>query len=308
MQTLVIGDIHGHLDRFELLLMQEGLLDRCHGCDGHGEIYASQGGGWVECGICHGDGWERVRRDEVEVVLVGDIGHFGCDGSPTGDMLTMRAALHWADVRLWGNHDRALVDAGHHFSGFMKPPPEVYHMLAMADMKLAHSAHGFLITHAGLHVAFKDQANVPPEVKSDPKVFADWINFVSDTKAQGTPSQFAVRDAVSRQRGGPSPYGGILWRDINEKLYTPRVDSPHGFRQVFGHSADREHHAVRYCAYNRHSRTPIAQIDEPSYCIDVGGKGVNFGDRCLAGIYLPDERIVRIDLDKKIPDGYPTLT
>lgn len=291
MRTLVIGDLHGHLDRFEALLMQEGLLARCTGCDGYGEVYASQGGGWTECEPCVGDGWRRVRRDEVEVVLVGDIGHFGVDGSPTGDLLTLRAANLWADVRLWGNHDRAVVDPVHHFSGYLKPLPVTRELLAAGDLKLAYAAHGFLITHAGLHVAFRSQPNVPPEVKTDPAAFADWINAANDPDAEATASQIAVRDAVGSYRGGGANGGGILWRDIDEKLYD-------GFRQVFGHSASREH-IVRYAHRNWYTGKPfVAQAapEDTSYCIDIGGKSEAPEDRCLAGIYFPDENIVRVDL------------
>lgn len=291
MRTLVIGDLHGHLDRFEALLRQEGLLKRCTGCDGNGQVYASQGGGWFECELCDGDGWRRAGRDKVEIVLVGDIGHFGADGSPTGDMLTYRAAILWTDVRLWGNHDRAVVDGGHEFNGYLPPMPETRHYVAMANLKLAHAAHGFLITHAGLHAAFKSQPNVPPEVKTDPAVFADWINAVSDMNAEPTVAQFAVRDAIGRYRGGGANGSGILWRDIDEKLYD-------GFRQVFGHSASREH-IVRYAHRNWYTGKPFVAQKAPedtSYCIDVGGKGAMPGDRCLAGIYLPEEKIVRVDL------------
>lgn len=290
MRTLVIGDLHGHLDRFEALLRQESLLERCTGCEGNGQIYASQGGGWIECEPCGGDGWRRVRRDEVEVVLAGDIGHFGVDGSPTGDMLTYRAANLWADVRLWGNHDRAVVDGAHEFSGYLRPIPETRHYMAMADLKLAYAARGFLITHAGLHAAFQHQ-RVPPEVKTDPAVFADWINAVSDMNTEATVAQSAVRDAIGAYRGGGANGGGILWRDIDEKLYD-------GFRQVFGHSPSREH-IVRYAHRNWYTGKPfVAQAapEDTSYCIDIGGKGTNPGDRCLAGIYLPSEKIVRIDL------------
>lgn len=288
-RTLVLGDLHGHFDRFELLLMQEGLIDRCERCDGAGEIDPQL----VECPDCHGDGWERIRRDEVEVVLVGDIGHWGRGGSPTGDLMTLRAAIHWADVILWGNHDRAVVDPVHCFSGYITPDRETHILFDKADWKLAHAAHGFLITHAGLHHQFKFQPNVSAAIKEDPQVFADWINEISHPDSEGSVDQFAVRDAVSARRGGGSSAGGILWRDIEEKLYS-------GFPQVFGHSADHAKHAVRYCTQSANTRSFVSipeGIDVISYCVDVGGKGDRPGDNCLAGIYLPDKTIVRIDLD-----------
>lgn len=301
-RALVIGDLHGHLDRFEALLKQEGLLDYCPVCDGagivcdhckehHFECECPPNDGH-NCSHCDGDGWARTDED-VEVILLGDIGHFGKGGSPTGDLLTWRAAVLWADVILWGNHDRAMVDEGHAFSGFQRHPHEVFHWIQQArwegKLKLAHVSHGFLLTHAGLHLDFRNQ-DVDDSIKKDPREFAAWINSVEDPDSPfDDPHKMAVRDAISRKRGGGSPSGGILWRDIDEKLYD-------GFRQVFGHSADHKSHVVRFCTKNSFSRKLRNLPRFPSYCIDIGGKGDNPGDNCLAGIYLPDEKIVRVDL------------
>jgi hypothetical protein len=302
--TLVIGDLHGHLDRFEALLKQEGLLDYCPDCDGAGDITINDGTpppfDAKMCPNCEGDGWCRTDKP-AEVVLVGDVGHFGHGGSPTADLLTWIAAVRWADVILWGNHDRAIVDSGHAFGGFMFPPKEVFHVVARAraegKLKLAHSAYGFLITHAGLVAAFAQQS-VPEVLKHDVEAFVEWINqgedpdFLPEDRNLGK-NIFAVRDAIGARRGGRSNVGGILWRDIDERLYTP-------FRQVFGHSADGKAHKVRYCYSKQHTRDLEHLVDEarfaPSYCVDVGGKGDKPGDNCLAGIWLPQERIVRVDL------------
>lgn len=295
--VLAIGDLHGHLDRFEALLRQEGLVDRCEDCDGTGITYRNDSGG--DCLNCGGDGWARTDK-EATIVLLGDVGHFGHSGSPTGDMLTWRAAITWADVILWGNHDRACIEAQHAFNGYEKPDPTVYHYMEQARwdgrLKLAYSAHGYLMTHAGLAKAFRTQ-NVPDFIKRDPREFAAWVNAQDQLWRDGhheavSKDFLAVRDAIGFYRGGASNAGGILWRDVEEKLYG-------GFRQVFGHSADRSH-AVRYCWENGHTRNaeaiPENVYDDISYCVDIGGKGDRPGDNCLAGIWLPDRRIVRVDL------------
>jgi hypothetical protein len=310
--ALVIGDLHGHLDRFEALLKQEGLLDRCEECDGGGQGFEIcgcnaceygnlPGHGEYECGQCDGMGWARTKKS-AQVILVGDIGHFGLNklpsgqkvpGSATADLLTWRAALNWADVILWGNHDRALIANQHAFGGYMKPMPEVYRLIEYArwagKLKLAYSTHGFLITHAGLHLAFRDNVNVPDQVKRDPVEFAYWVNAVEDEDFQGTPDQMAVRDALSTRRGGNAHAGGILWRDIEEKLYPE-------FRQIFGHSADHKERKVRYCNQWGYSRIDLPEYTRQSYCIDIGGPDEWPGAKCLAGIWLPSEEIVRVDL------------
>jgi hypothetical protein len=56
------------------------------------------------------------------VVQLGDLGHFGQDGSPTADTLCYKYVTdnRWCDIVLWGNHDRAEVDSSHSSRGFLK--------------------------------------------------------------------------------------------------------------------------------------------------------------------------------------------
>lgn len=248
--VLAIGDVHGHYDRFEALLKQEGIID----AEGN-----------------------RINHD-VFVVQLGDLGHFGYTGSHTGDKLCYKAAAkdRWVDIVLWGNHDRAVVNEYHAFSGYQFPPyyETCDYMTQLHDesrLLLAFEAHGFLLTHAGLHPQFKYNQDAPEEAKTDPAAFADFFNELDNEVAK-----HPVIDAISRKRGGPSPYGGILWRDADEKLYDD-------FRQIFGHSSKekvREYHTKA----------------GKSYCIDTGSR--NNGR--LAGIWLPDERIVKINMYKTL--------
>lgn len=251
MRTLVIGDVHGHLDRLEALLVQEGVV--------------------------HND--ERVNH-EIEVIQLGDLGHFGgSSGTPSGDGLCYAAALDgWIDLLLWGNHDRAVVDSIHAFSGYQKPDPEIIHIMKILEsvgtLRMCAARHGFFISHAGLHAGFKDQ-DVGDVDKDDPIAVATYINNLEKQERPGLNS--AIWDAVGRSRGGPSPYGGILWRDFEEKLWR-------GFPQVFGHSASRKHNVRK---------------DGHSWCIDIGGKGGHYDPdgNTLAGIWLPEQEIVQVNLD-----------
>lgn len=293
-RVLVLGDIHGHYARLERLLWQEGIIGPCPGCSGLGQQPSPfRDSLLAECTQCDGDGIARIDFN-TRVVLVGDIGHFGVSGSPTGDLLTWKAAVAWADVILWGNHDRAVFENHHHFENYLPPRPETKNVMEDAmrsgKLRLAVSYHGFLITHAGLHLAFRNQ-RIDPYIKEDPAAFADWINDITYPGSIGTPDQMAVRDAIPRKRGGNAPAGGILWRDIDEKLYDK-------FRQIFGHSADHKEQKVRYCYQKEFTRTPALLGDNPSYCIDVGGPSEANGasDNCLAGIYLSDEQIVKVNL------------
>jgi hypothetical protein len=290
-RTFVIGDVHGHLDRLEALLLVEGIIGRCPECDGAGLVPEHCGRSEheydcpceVDCLNCDGDGIARIDHDTF-VVQLGDLGHYGAKGSPTGDLLCWRAVYksRWVDVVLWGNHDRALVDNNHAFKGYVQPSPETTHfikaMYAAGRLQLAFEAHGHLLTHAGLHKVFKHQ-KIDPEIKDDLTAFVDWINSEDDKwldDDQCHPEAAAIRDAIGRKRGGSVDYGGLLWRDSRETLYR-------GWPQVFGHSKGEL----------------IRTYNEQSYCIDIGSPD----NGRLAGMWLPSRTFVQIDTTKRDENG-----
>lgn len=247
-RCLVVGDCHGHVDRLEALLKQEGIISEC-----------------PDSGI--------VRRNfDVEVVQLGDLGHFGATQAKDRSIWT--DGPKWLDVILWGNHDRAVVDGRHFFVGYQKPFPETVEAIDAAakskKLRLAHAAHGFLLTHAGLHAKYK--YNQAPH--GDALAIASWLNALNDADSQDK-DFLAIRDAISTSRGGRSNYGGILWRDCSESLYKP-------VRQVFGHSSKDK------------VRTYQTSKIGDSFCVDVGQQ---FNGR-LAAIWLPDETIVEVKVDE----------
>lgn len=235
--VLVIGDCHGHLDRLKALLEQEGCAE---------------------------------RSQAYKTVQVGDLGHFG--NSQAKDAAIYDYAREHIDIVLWGNHDRAALWPGHAFNGYEPPFAEtkdaMKQLMHQGRYRLAYAAHDFLLTHAGLHAAFRHQ-HVDPAIKNYVHNFVAWVRRCDEE--QDPPESFkGVRDAISVTRGGYSRAGGILWRDASEKLY----DS---FRQVFGHSSKndvRKYHAM----------------DGWSYCVDIGTPT----NGRLAGIWLPEERVVEV--------------
>jgi hypothetical protein len=290
--TLVIGDVHGHFDRLEALLLQEGILGECPDCGGGGD-HAWDGD--MMCPPCGGDGSRRINFD-VEVVQIGDLGHFGQDASPTGDMMCWKYAADWFDAVLWGNHDRAVIDGYHVFSGYLSPGPEIKHYMhglyARDKLKLAHVAHGWLLTHAGLQAGWKQQKGIDFD-RDDPDAFVKWINekdWWPGEREISRESHAAVRDAISRNRGGGSPTGGILWRDDRkEKLYR-------GMKQVFGHTASLDGHFFYQQDGDRDrvkvETTDTLPGDTVGINLDIGSK---YGQH-LGGVWLPDLRLVRVDL------------
>lgn len=238
--TFVIGDVHGHVDRLEALLLKA----------------------------------ETAQRDCI-VVQLGDLGHFGNNASRTGDMMAWQLAFEGViDFVLWGNHDRAVIDASHMFRGYQEPDPTTRHIMKSVELQdrllMAYEAHGWLLTHAGLHAQFK---HMKMDIdKTDPRGIADHMN-----RLMRTGGRQPLFDAISGHRGGWLAWGGVLWRDIGEKLYT-------GVPQVFGHSASPK-------------RKVRGQKDK-WWCIDVGGKGgpTDPGGDCLVGMWLPSQELVRVDL------------
>jgi hypothetical protein len=176
-------------------------------------------------------------------------------------------------VILWGNHDRAAIDGRHSFMGYQKPFPEtldaVKAALKSGKLRLAHEAHGFLLTHAGLHSKYK--YNKAPQ--EDSAEIAAWLNERENEDSQDE-DFLAIRDAISYTRGGRSTHGGILWRDASESLYTP-------IRQVFGHSKG-----------NKVRRYQSKGVGD-SYCVDLGDP---FNGR-LAAIWLPEKTIVEVKIE-----------
>lgn len=266
---LVIGDVHGHLDRLEALLKQEGIIGPCPECDGTG--------GNPYCESCEGEGITRTNED-VLVIQLGDLGHLGAENA-LADVLCYKYGSRWLDYILWGNHDIASIDSNHRFRDYAPPYRETNSYMRMlfeeGRLFFAYETHGFLLTHAGLHAAFKHQP-IDDHIKKDLSTFVKWINQYNPFSSERFPLDLiATINAIGYSRGGRSPHGGILWRDANEKLYPD-------FRQIFGHTSKDK---VR----KYHSNSGY------SYCIDVGDK--NNGR--LVGIWLPDERIVEINLNNE---------
>lgn len=280
--VLAIGDVQGHLDRLEGLLLQEGVLGPCGVCGGSGDVSEDETGPAEFCPNCKGVGSARINRDVV-VVQLGDL----IDARPdtqTQDSLCVHFGEAWLDYVLWGNHDRPVIDPnnGICFGGYMRPLPEVVHVIHRmrheGRFRLAMNAHGFLLVHAGLPVAdlYEDLRESPesPEFgeyleQLDCNVLENTIYRMSGSHYDGKPTPeieafTRLRDSIGYDRGGGQPYGGLLWRDFDEPLFA-------GVRQVFCHSSAANVRTVG---------------DPPSYCLDLSKHGA------LGAIWLPDERVV----------------
>lgn len=254
--TLVIGDVHGNYPRLQALLEQENVII-----------------------------FDDERRDfyrnpdlDVRVIQIGDIIQVD-DAQAANDEVTLNFAFRhgWIDDFIVGNHDRAIVDNKHAFRGFTAPYPGVIHMIAEMINKgiynLASSAHGFLLTHAGLAPAQK--FHKMPDT-TDPVEMANHLNSLGGQAILGH-TYIGVINGISPARGGMrGETGGILWRDMSEDIDTR-------FNQIFGHTAQSR------TGVTVHHENPVAKTEW--FNIDIGGKS----EARLAGIWLPEKRVVRVD-------------
>jgi len=251
MRTLVIGDVHGRVNRLEALLLQEGILEK--------KLDSSS--------------IVRVNHDDA-VIQLGDLGHYGYK-TQAQDRDTWELAPDWLDTILLGNHDAAVFDPQHSFGGYLEPFPETVYLMKQAKksgkLQLAAEAHGFLLTHAGLHPHWYRGMDDPHLKSMDAKECAEWLNEENAKEGQWSTRFCEIRDNVDPMRGGSHRVGGILWRDARQKLYE-------GYRQIFGHTSKDT-----VCrTYN----------ESQSYCIDVG----DISNGRLMGMWLPSEEVVEVNL------------
>lgn len=236
MRTFVIGDVHGHADRLLALLQRADV----------------------------------VGREDVQIVQLGDLGHFGED-SAAGDEAALSLAVTTGMIVLWGNHDRAVVDPDHHwFRGFKHPGAHIQDYLEEQVRPFnAFAADGYLLTHAGLHPAY---VGLPHMDHLSAEGWAHLLNTL--------PFDAPVMIDIGQHRGGYAKQGGIFWRDAREPLYN-------GVKQVFGHTKG----FVR--SYN----------NGRSFCIDTGDKH----NGSLVGMWLDTGEFVAVGPDAAQFEKYPPV-
>lgn len=237
----------------------------------------------IQEGCLDPDGSLLERRkglDEVKIIMLGDIAHCGQESTQSEDDFAWEAALAWTDQILWGNHDRAMIDPSHEFFGYRKPDMVTVHRIRAAQhegrVSLASDSHGWLLTHAGLSPGWLQY--IPEEYTHSAKEMASWLNSIDEQpplqpKNPTAILHSAVRDGIGHSRGGTFSEGGILWRDWREPLWM-------GLDQICGHTSDDQ-----------------VRRREDSWCLDIG----NASNGRLAGIWLPEQRVVEIDLGFSMP-------
>lgn len=251
--TFVIGDVHGHVDRLQALLVKAGFM------------------AWED--NLAPDLVPTDLTNTARCIQLGDLGHYGME-TKLRDRLVWQFAVEnpWLRV-LVGNHDMAVFNEGRHsFRGYTPPDPRTVRLMHEKAPGFADAAHGYLLTHAGLHPSY-----VPLSAEAAKVGLVDRAKFMAaliNLTCEGASFNVPVRDDISSFRGGPMAQGGILWRDFREDL----SDIP----QVFGHTR----------AHN------VRQIGS-SFCVDIAERD----DGNLAGIWLPSMRVVAVGPDYRFVEN-----
>jgi len=208
-------------------------------------------------GIIDEDG-QRIDNETL-IICTGDLGDFRRD-SKDRDLRAYELADDWIDLMLWGNHDYSMINKKIAFSGYTDPHPETAKIMldwmAMGKLRFAAQTHGFLLTHAGLHRFAMDEDYD----------LAGWVDALNDWTCD---HQFITN--IPPHRGGWDNWGGIIWRDDDEALHS-------GLQQIYGHSRGQ-------------TTRQYGEKGHYSYCLDIGYHHVP----SLAGIWLPEERVARVD-------------
>jgi hypothetical protein len=227
-RAFIIGDVHGAVDKLWALLVKAGV--------------------------------EKMRESNVEVIQLGDLGHFD-ENSQERDIATYFLAQQTLDILLWGNHDLACFYPAHSFVGYKQPEPLAYLLHSRLQRRWAYAINGTLLTHAGLSAYHGERFE-----GMTAEQIADIIN--EDESAVDN-----VRNDINTLRGGIHPAGGVVWRDAREALWM-------GVPQIFGHTSREE---IRVYGWRGGSD------DNPiSLCIDVGNKH----NGSLAGCWLEEDGTV----------------
>jgi hypothetical protein len=215
MRTIVIGDIHGDCHGLMAILRATGALDP-----------------------------QDRRAPDTRVIQLGDLIHgAGPRSVPYAgidDVEALRLGAKYCDEILIGNHELPhLYEASNfpRFGGMRALSGPGYRALYGArdagKLRAATAHDGWLLTHAGVHVAlFAGYGGLGRSAEETAVLINEWYTERLDTVLPLT-----LFDGIGYLRGGDYPQGGIFWCDWRE-LTADGVVSP--IPQVVGHSPQED--------------------------------------------------------------------
>lgn len=157
-------------------------------------------------------------------------------------------------IRLLGNHEEMILQKNYYFamaSGLTfeqceKLRERLIHDIGSDKITLSWTDGERLYTHAGLRSII--QENLEKEIlskrrgffgfgrlSSDALTYQDIVNHLNSILKKAVISNDFSHDVfkVGKERGGDSPYGGVLWGDGRKMFASKRADA---IKQVFAHT------------------------------------------------------------------------
>lgn len=209
MQTLVIGDLHGNSDALMDVLRRAGALTKT----------------------------DKKRKD-WRIISVGDMANLAKDpefrGFVSYDLRTLELAERYVDTITVGNHE---VYWTHHLAignwyGMAETltPDVAYQLYKMVGheygpeglFQAAAEAHGWVISHAGLHARYQQHFS------GNPEEVAETLNRMLAERALGKAPATYVIDGDD----------GIFW--MRPPRHDKYEESPR-LKQIVGHTPDKNH-------------------------------------------------------------------
>lgn len=187
MRTVIIGDVHGRLEKLEALLERTGCLD----------------------------GGERVAG--THVIQLGDLVNLGYGVS---ELAFLERAWPWIDEHLIGNHELPAVHwspGSASFQGWDTRDPLAAQFVAdrARSYRAASAVGDWLITHAGLSQFYWGLLDGG---ERSARELAGVINELWQSQPTEPDWHVELFEAIGEARGGWSRHPGIMWTDIGELL------------------------------------------------------------------------------------------
>lgn len=188
---------------------------------------------------------DRILKSESydKVIFLGDFFDSYDDKFTEGAIETCHFLLQHViynpkSIILWGNHCTHYLgnNPKTQCSGYTKAKHQAIKVFIKPEhikkWQWFHYEDGVFLSHAGLH-----QGYIPHFIKQDNGInIPDLLEFLTCEAKEADKTLFNGLSklhwfmSAGRLRGGYSPFGGLVWQDINEFVHI------NGLTQIFGHT------------------------------------------------------------------------
>ncbi len=168
-------------------------------------------------------------------------------------------------IMLIGNHDVSYIYHPEYACSGFNRNALVFYQDAFMDAKLqaSYQIGNIILTHAGISEGWFNLRTTQSELSkfTDTSLtISDKLNLMMESK-----SGRDILFACGMNRGGYSPYGGIIWADKSETAYGMLP----GYHQVVGHTPVPKNTKIDDEEYENTSITYIDTLSKDVYILDI---------------------------------------